>query len=175
MYKESEIMIANKTCRNNGASAFSNDGSIRAIVPRYIEQHIQQDKIILDFGSGKRAIHTQYLRERGYDVTAYDFGDNCIDGVHDKDALLKHFDVVFASNVLNVSSNKEMLEDTLKDIAECIGNNGTAIFNYPSSPRKACMETKEVEDIVKEVFSNVVQVGGTKSAPIWEASQTIQN
>ena len=175
MYNKNEIMIANKTCRNNGASAFNSDGSIRAVVPRYIEQHIQPDKIILDFGSGKRAIHTQYLRERGYDVTAYDFGDNCIDGVHDKDALRKKFDIVFASNVLNVSSSTMMLINTLMEIKNCLALNGKAYFNYPESPRKAGITTEGARMIVCLVFKSCRKVGGTSHAPIWEVQQTIQN
>lgn len=39
MYSEMEIKIANATSRTNGASARNKDGSVRAIVPRYISEN----------------------------------------------------------------------------------------------------------------------------------------
>ena len=81
MFTMEEIKIANATSRSNGASAKNKDGSIRAIVPRYVAEHINKEDSILDFGAGKGAVHTKWLREQGFNAVAYDFGDNLIDGL----------------------------------------------------------------------------------------------
>lgn len=81
-YKDEQISITNKTSRSNGASALNKDGSIRSVVGKF---------------DG---------------VTAYDFGVNVKDGIHDPDALSKTYDVV---NVITEKFNIKMLEP-LKDI-----------------------------------------------------------
>ena len=110
-----EINIAKATSRSAGASAIK-DGKIRAIVPLWVEQNIDKNKIILDFGAGKGATSTKYLLSKGFDVTAYDLWIGNGDELLDKYALDRQYDVVFASNVLNVQSSLSMLNETLKQI-----------------------------------------------------------
>ena len=154
MFTEKEIREANKTARSNGASAINPDGTIRAIVPNFIYKNIEKyrDKTILDFGAGKEAIHTKWLRDNGLNVTAYDFGENCINEVHEKNALDKRYDVIFASNVLNVQSSDTMMNATLYQIYKTLKKGGQFIFNYPSSPRKSDMPEWEVIALVSSVF-----------------------
>lgn len=154
MFTEKEIKEANKTSRSNGASAINSDGTIRAIVPNFIYKNIEEyrDKTILDFGAGKEAIHTKWLRDNGLNVTAYDFGENCINEIHDKNALDKRYDVIFASNVLNVQSSDTMMNATLYQIYKTLKKGGKFIFNYPSSPRKSDMPEWEVIALVSSVF-----------------------
>lgn len=167
MFTAEEIRIANATSRSRGASAINKDGSIRAIVPRYIAEHIDKQSTILDYGAGKEAIHTQWLEDRGFDCTAYDFGDNCINGIHNKNALSKQYKVVFASNVLNVQSNLGMFLETIKQIYDSLEPGGEFIANYPETPRKLDMSASEMRDILKTLFHNDIErVGGTKSAPL---------
>lgn len=158
MFTEQEIKIANETSRSNGASAINSDGTIRAIVPNFIFKNIEeyQDKTILDFGAGKDAIHTKWLREQGLNVIAYDFGNNCIEGIHDKDALSKRYDVIFASNVLNVQSSDVMMETTLCQIYKALKKGGKFIFNYPKTPRKLDMPEWELITLVSELFDRKV-------------------
>lgn len=153
-FTEQEIKIANETSRSNGASAINPDGTIRAIVPNFIFKNIEeyQDKTILDFGAGKQAIHTKWLKENGLNVTAYDFGDNCIEGIHDKNALDKRYDVIFASNVLNVQSSDVMMMATVYQIYNALKKGGMFIFNYPTSPRKTDMPEWEVIGLVSGMF-----------------------
>ena len=113
MFTQEEIKIANATSRSNGASAINKDGSIRAIVPRYVAENINKEDSVLDFGAGKGAVHTKWLREQGFNATAYDFGDNLIEGLHDRNALNKQYKVIMASNVLNVQSSYVMLYELL--------------------------------------------------------------
>lgn len=170
MYSEMEIKIANATSRINGASARNNDGSIRAIVPRYIAENINKNASILDYGAGKGAAHTLWLRENGFkNVTAYDFGHNCIEGLHDKNALSRQYKIIFASNVLNVQSNFSMMIRTLKEIYNSLEFGGEFIANYPNSPRKIELDASGVEELIYITFSNAPKkIGGTKAAPIFK-------
>ena len=176
-----EIKKANATSRTNGASAKNKDGSIRAIVPKYVAEHINKEDSILDFGAGKDALHTKWLREQGFDVTAYDFGDNCIEGLHDKEALSKQYKVIMASNVLNVQSSRDMLFETLGQIHDSLEYGGKFVCNYPSSPRKMDFTASEMKYMLKCWFGvNIEKVGGSSSAPLWViqksyTDQTIQN
>lgn len=168
MFTTDEIRIANATSRSSGASVRNKDGSLRAVVPKYVESIARKEDKILDYGAGKWAVHTLYLREKGFDCTAYDFGDN-VKYIHDQNALKKQYDIVFASNVLNVCSSLTMLIDTVKEIYNATEENGVAIMNYPSSPRKLVLDVTSMEQVIENVFKyKIARVGGTKSAPVWK-------
>lgn len=168
MFAAEEIRIANATSRSSGASVMNKDGTIRAVVPKYVESVARREDKILDYGAGKGAVHTLYLREKGFDCTAYDFGDNVTE-VHDKEALGRQYDIVFASNVLNTCSSAGMLIWTVKEIYNATKEHSVAIMNYPSSPRKTVLDADAVERIIGRVFKHKIErVGGTKSAPVWK-------
>lgn len=148
MYTEEEKRIANNTSRNSPAIGQ------RAVVPRIIEDMFSpEDKLsFLDFGAGKDAAHTLSLREKGYMVTAYEFGANVVDGLHQKFALQRKYDVIFASNVLNVQSNQAMLLLTLQSIAGAMDVETVFIANYPNSPRKVNLTVAEMEEQLRRIF-----------------------
>ena len=176
MFNEMEIKIANATSRSGGASAINKDGSIRAIVPRYVAEHINKEDSLLDFGAGKGAVHTKWLREKGFNVVAYDFGVNCIEGLHDKNALQKQYKVIMASNVLNVSSSLEMLFETLNQINDSLEPGGELICNYPASPRKMLLDANDLREILRATFKGGIERGGgTPSAPLWKVQKTYAN
>lgn len=164
-YTDDEISIANKTSRSSGSV------SGKALVPRYVEANVDKGASILDFGAGKDAIHSKRLKDSGYEnITAYDFGANSKDGIHDPNALSKKYDCVFASNVLNVQSSMPMLTKTLDSIRKAVKSGGIFVGNFPASPRKSEDITNDV--IVKELqkrFKSVEMVGGTKQAPVFLA------
>lgn len=162
-----EIKIAKATSRSAGASAIK-DGKIRAIVPLWVEKNIDKDKTILDFGAGKGATSTKYLLSKGFDVAAYDLWVGNGDELLDKFALNRQYDVVFASNVLNVQSSQSMLIETLSQIKDSMKDNGEFICNYPQTPRKMLLTSEEIERIIIKVFGSVERVGGIRSAPIWK-------
>lgn len=162
-----EIKIAKATSRSAGASAIK-DGKIRAIVPLWVEKNIDKDKTILDFGAGKGATSTKYLLSKGFDVAAYDLWVGNGDELLDKFALNRQYDAVFASNVLNVQSSQSMLIETLSQIKDSMKDNGEFICNYPQTPRKMLLTSKEIERIIIKVFGSVERVGGIRSAPIWK-------
>lgn len=128
-FSEEEINISNKTSRSSGAV-----GKF-AKVPRIVSLIGNRDHSILDYGAGKDAQHAKKLRAEGFDVTAHEFGSNQNDN-HDKDALNKQYDHVYASNVLNTQNSKEMLFKTLDEIHSVIKKGGSFTTNLPASPLK---------------------------------------
>ena len=98
MYTREEMLIANKTSRNSNAVGNN------ALVPRIVVDYITPDINVLDFGAGKQAAHAQRFNNMGMHGTAYEFGDNAVEGIHDPQALSRTYAVVYASNVLNVQS-----------------------------------------------------------------------
>lgn len=157
------IARANATSRHGGAV-----GS-KALVPRYVAQVAKEDDSILDFGAGKRAAHAANLRKLGHSVTAYEFGANFNPSFHDRLALMRQYDIVYASNVLNVQGHGNMLWETLAEIRDATKSGGRAIFNYPESPRLLPVNAEDMKKLVESVFcKEAKQVGGTKRAPVWE-------
>lgn len=165
MFTEEEIRIANATYRSKGSSVFDKDGNVRSVVARFIARSISKDTKILDFGCGSEFIQGEYLRSLGFDVSGWDFGENkpkdCIDKFD------KIYDVVYASNVLNVISSQSMLMETLEQIDSCLKDGGIFIANYPQSPRKMDMSAQELKNIIQEKLNtNVCKIPGV-SSPTW--------
>lgn len=157
------VKIANSTSRNSGAVG------AKAITPRYVEQIANKSHKILDFGSGKDAAHAKRLRQQGLNVTAHEFGSNQNEN-HDKDALNRQYDHVYASNVLNVQSSKPMMAATLDQIHKATKKGGSFIGNFPMAPRKADdIDANHVEAELNKRFETVKRVGGTKKAPLFHA------
>ena len=167
-FGEEETRIATRTARGAGVVGAT------AVVPRWVGENVPKSKKILDFGSGPPARHTMALREKGYtNVTAHEFGDNVQKGVHDPKALSKKYDVVFASNVLNVQSSEAMLKRTLKQICGSVKKDGLAVFNYPKEPRKAGLKVATVAGAIAEVFPGAVErVSQGSEAPMWTAKRS---
>lgn len=96
------------------------------------------DARVLDYGAGKKPNQALMLISRGYDITMWEIGKNFVEGVHDPNALRRKYDIVYASNVLNVQFKPECLDLVLKITQGCLDPNGYGIFvaNYPDTPRK---------------------------------------
>ena len=156
--KKTEIAKANNSCKS---------ANYRAVVPRYIMDTAPKDAVILDFGAGPKACHTKMMLEDGWDVTAYDFGEN-ITETHDIDALSKTYDIVFASNVLNVQSSEEMLEETIKQMWDAVKKGGILVVNYAGSPRYISWSTKEMDEWLKKRFDNVERIRYNNYNLIWK-------
>ena len=145
-----EIKIANATYRRNGSSVFDKNGKIRSVVANYVAENISKDKKILDFGCGSEFIQGRYLRELGFNVDGWDFGAN-----KPKDCvaeLNQIYDVVYASNVLNVLSSGMALRETCIQIHNCLKNGGLFIANYPASPRKSGFTMAMMECLLRFFF-----------------------
>lgn len=160
------IQIANKTSRSAGAV------SAKAVVPRYVASIASPNLAILDFGAGKDAVHTKRLRSNGLNVTAHDFGGNFNGEVHDGAALLRQYDLVFASNVINTLDNPNAVWETFTSLWEAVKLGGRLILNYPESPRKLPVSENEMKELFGVVTGRTLtRVGGTARAPIWEVSK----
>lgn len=166
MFTAEEIKIANATYRSKGSSVFDKDGNVRSVVARFVANNVDKDKRVLDFGCGPEFIQGKYLRNLGFNVSGWDFGENKpADGV---DKLAKEYDVVYASNVLNVISSLSMLMETLNQIYDCLEDGGVFIANYPAAPRKMVLSPRDLAELIRAKFGGVVrQVSGTASAPVW--------
>jgi hypothetical protein len=137
---EEETKLVNATARHAGVVGKN------AVIPRYIINHPwMKGYKILDFGAGPKAIHTLMLRENGYDVDAYDIGDNKTDLHIDEEGKEEAYGLVFASNVLNVQPTLQALHETLAKIAWF--TNELAVMNCPPKPRK-------IRDLSKEDIIN---------------------
>ncbi len=163
-----EIKIANRTSRNKGSVGK------KAIVPAYVLAHYE-DVDVLDFGAGKSAAHAEALRNSGQfkSVTAHEFGVNVNPTIHNPKAVDVKYDIVYASNVLNVQSSVNMLGTTLETLANCVRIKGELIVNYPLSPRKGVMnyvDSEQLESFLKGFFIEVNRVGGTRTAPLLRCS-----
>lgn len=165
MFTDEEIKIANSTYRRKGSSVFDKDGNVRSIVARFVASSIGKDKKILDFGCGSEFIQGKYLQGLGFDVSGWDFGANKPKDCAEK--LEKIYDVVYASNVLNVISSLSMLMETLDQIYGCIKDGGMFIANYPKTPRKMVISEGDLSNIIRQKFrGNVQKINGT-SSPMW--------
>ena len=165
MFTSEEIRIANATYRSKGSSVFDKDGNVRSVVARFVANNINKDAKILDFGCGREFIQGKYLTQLGFDVDAWDFGDNkpqnCIEELHSV------YDVVYASNVLNVISSLSMLMETLEQIYNCLKDGGVFIANYPKSPRKMIISDRDLETIIQAKFHGQASKIHGVSAPLW--------
>ena len=160
-----EIKIANATYRRNGSSVFDKDGKIRSVVANYVAENISKDKKILDFGCGSEFIQGKYLRELGFNVDGWDFGIN-----KPKDCVAeldKIYDVVYASNVLNVLSSATALRETLMQIRNCLKDGGLFIANYPAAPRKLELTMNMMESLLIFFFGENAKRIRYRSTTIW--------
>ncbi len=119
--------------------------AIKAVVPRVVAHLASREAKILDFGCGKDAVHVGLLREKGLDVVGHDFS-------RPTPYRYDEFDVVYASNVLNVQSDEGMLRATLVQIKDRLRDGGLFFANYPKDPRHCPLDEARVLEIVRAIF-----------------------
>jgi 2-polyprenyl-3-methyl-5-hydroxy-6-metoxy-1,4-benzoquinol methylase len=141
-YAPEVVRVANATVRRFGAVNKS------PIVYRFASKVLTPTDLVLDFGAGPEAIHAAKLRLNGFQVTSWDFGANFVEGVHDKKALSGKYDIVLASNVLNVLSDGSAITQAIGEMVGCLKPEGRVAWNYPVSPRKC--ENRSTQSIVAE-------------------------
>lgn len=165
MFTAEEIRIANATYRSKGSSVFDKDGNIRSVVAKFVAENINKNLKILDFGCGKEFVQGKYLQGLGFDVYGWDFGNNKPECCVDK--LEPIYDVVYASNVLNTISSMSMLIETLEQICDCLKDGGVFVINYPASPRKMDINSRDLRDIICDKFGNKYAIYSGSSTPIY--------
>jgi hypothetical protein len=147
----SDIEMMNKTSRPDDYTSVTTKFILNTFKP-------EQGLTFLDYGAGKKATQTKKLIEAGYDVTAYDMGNNVTE-LHDKNALKKEYDVVFASNVLNVQPTMGLIRQMLVEMN--LSAKKYIVMNYPSSPRKFrdhFINNKEMKEIIEDILGVTFKV-----------------
>lgn len=161
--RQAYIAYAMGTAQDKGAVGRN------AITPRFVVDIVRPDETVLNFGAGKRDpdtgryYHSDMLRAAGAIVNDYTFGDP-------KTALKYQYDIVMASNVLNVQGDRSMMWDTLMEIARSVVRGGIAVFNYPKSPKPAQIPIPEVMQMIYDVFGyppRRVREYGNAQNPLW--------
>jgi hypothetical protein len=148
----------------NATNTGNND---KSLVLRWVTKHLAARKkngfasgSILDYGAGRKALHTKKLQSLGYNVYAYEIGDNWKKGIHQVKYLSTHgdYDLVYASNVINVQPSLSCLMETLREIKLAVNPKGLFVCNYPT-PHKCNpkLKNKDIEDLLKLAFDEVTR------------------
>jgi hypothetical protein len=173
LYTNEEKTAMMKTARSSGAVGAN------AILPRIFKSLCRRHKHwhALDYGSGPNAIHTEALRREGYQVLAYDINDiNIVSNINNKQrSLYEWFDVVFASNVINVQPSAHHVHGVICELSNFVKCGGTVLINYPSSPRKCDLTVSDIDSILRREFVKVDRIryhSGVKiSTPVWQCEK----
>lgn len=146
-------------------------GGAKPVVPRVVAALARPGDRVLDFGAGTAAVQARELRAQGVAVVAHDIGANVDPRVHDPRALFGKYDLVYASNVLNVQPDAFRLEILLDQVAGVLAPGGRFVANYPM-PRKGGLSIQEVEAILRRRFGSAGRVSGTGS-PVWVCTNDV--
>jgi|GEM_PF-2236941 len=147
--------IVNDTYINRGKMAWIN------VIPRFLPLFAEPGDEILDFGAGRGGLHMNILRKRGLTVTGYECGENFCEGLHDSHALERQYDIVYASNVLNVQPTVKYLQEVLDLIESCVLPGGVFFCNFPDTPRKCPgLTNTDVTDLLNERYERVIIIDG---------------
>jgi hypothetical protein len=145
------------------------------VIARFVAEHLEPDaESILDFGCGPAAIQTRALQGLGYNIVGFewpppagdrsargdDYAESVADGVILPDALRYTYDVVVASNVLNVQPTWGCFWTTLMTLAPAVG--GVFYTNLASSPRRIWdngrQGDKQLESMLGVAFEYVTRL-----------------
>ena len=103
----------------------------QARVYHYAVEHIinKEKDTVLDFGSGAARYWQNKLAKQGYVIESHDLSIP-------NNTSLNSFDVILASNVLNVQETRDQLRETLKQIMSFSKSGTRIVWNYAETPRK---------------------------------------
>ena len=163
---DDEVNIARKTSRTQkyNPEVTKGRGIGEALVPSFAMNLALKTQTVLDFGAGKHPFYVMKYRDIGYDIYGWDLPDsmryweeNYEEEIQPPGGLNKQFDMVYASNVMNVAPSEEFLRRmTLDTIKSALKNGGMFIGNFPASPRKNPeMTPKRLYEILGEYFEGV--------------------
>jgi hypothetical protein len=125
----------------------------RTLVGNWVIENVAPGAKILDFGAGSGLQSRRLLGVQEYapggkwdkfapeqpftDVHSYDTRSPSPDKPYNDPLLLQDkYDVVMASNVLNVQATDLALKNTLEELASLIDDTGRIVVNFPTTPRK---------------------------------------
>ena len=132
----------------------------KAVTYRYVMEWYTPETAgkVLDYGAGPDLVHTNILRSKGYHVDAIDIGRNFVPGLHDPGVFKRKYNVIYASNVINVQPTVAHVHNMLDQIKSMMTLSSTFICNYPTTPRDAGLTVGEITAILKGHFGMVNRV-----------------
>lgn len=163
---DDEMDIARKTSRTQryDPELKKGRGLNDAIVPSFAMNIALKTQMVLDFGAGKHPFYVMKYRDMGFNIYGWDlpesmryWEENYEEEIRPPDGLSGQFDLVYASNVMNVAPNENFLRRmTLDTIKRALKPSGIYIGNYPASPRKNPeMTPAMLKGILEEYFMGV--------------------
>jgi len=163
---DDEMNIARKTSRTQkyDPSVTKGRGFSEAVVPSFAMNLALKNQMVLDFGAGKHPYYVMKYRDMGYDIYGWDLPDSMRyweehyeEEIQPPGGLNKQFDMVYASNVMNVAPSEDFLRRmTLDTIKSALKSGGMYVGNFPASPRKNPeMTPKRLYEILGEYFDGV--------------------
>lgn len=168
-YPVEEVEMMNNTARSKGAVGAN------AVIHRLVAQNSNKDDKILDYGAGKDLIHVNMLTNTGFrDVRGFDIGKNQtpkhLDIYADFDRHTNQYDVVYASNVLNVQPSWLRVAMIVETSYKILKMGGLFYCNYPKSPRKHTLEPAfsnegSLDELLRKHYRRVVRIKDT----VWVA------
>jgi len=178
-YNNEDIRVANKSDK------VASSERLTEAVPQAVAAIASSGDRILDYGAGKpnedgQLPHLDQLRKLGAQVTAYDFGENLDPDAHDANALERKYDIVAASNVLNVQNSPSSFNTTMAQlVAATSRKGGRLVVNMPAASREGFLQRMShktalrlVRAQLREHFADVRQAEGKRDVLI--ASQKRQ-
>lgn len=150
-YSNHQIHKMNSTARSAGAVG------LNSIIVKIIKSLIDKNKKILDYGSGPNLIQTKQLVDCGFNVKSWDIGNNLTNSNYFIKKLESNsFDVVFASNVLNVQENEERIKFVIDEVFDTTKN--IAILNFPNSPNYTGLNIHNILYLLQLQFKSVFSI-----------------
>jgi hypothetical protein len=163
-------MIDNPNYTRFVNQTYSKPFSPKQKLPHIVLKYAKSGDKILDFGAGKDIYGTKILRENGFDCTAWEIGENFVPNRHDYHAMMREYDIVFASNVFNVQPDGESIAEILMDVQCVLKNEGLFFCNLPKKPRHNVIDDGGMDSMLR-VFAHTHSGHGgevTKIEPhIW--------
>ena len=121
----------------------------------FLDTTFRDSACVLDYGSGPGEVHTKRLRDDYPDChfSSYDLDPEGTSGKYGR------YDIVVASNVLNVIEDRQALKDTILEISRCVVPEGVLLCNFPKSPRYLDVHETAIEKQLKKLFHIVQREG----------------
>jgi len=149
-YTKYELKKMNRTCRDKGPWATRTPKVLQLFLRT---SHLCKDFSILDYGAGKKAIWTKFLKKRGFNVTAHDVGENFTLGIHDPFACDRKYDLILMSNVVQVQPSFDRINWLFREINSLLKKEGEVIFNFcPIKSMKFSQSEAEIIAAASQYF-----------------------
>jgi len=149
---------------------------LRASIARDLACRNLQGMRVLDFGAGEKLHLTRKLAKRGINVRAFDTPTSLRRIIEKNPRWKKYlhargkYDLVFASNVVNVQCHPGMLKKTLAQMYDFLKPGGTLIVNVPRepiylrAPRKQIYSQRDLASLTKKLMEDVGPVVEVREA-----------